>query len=225
MHVFGVRPLTTPINMAAGKKRALVVLSAGAEEMEAVITTDVLRRAKVEVTVAGLVSSEPVECSRGMVIVPDKSLEEAVKQGPFDVVVLPGGGGGAKRLAASEVVKEVLQEQEASGRLIAAVCAAPSALLSHGIARGKQITSHPAVKKVLMAPFRGVLSNSCISVVTQELEESAQYSYSEARVVRDGTIITSRGPGTCFEFALCIVEALCGSEVANEVAGPMLVKI
>ena len=134
----------------AAEKRALVILSAGAEEMETVITTDVLRRAKVKVTLAGLVSSEPVECSRGVVIVPDKSLQDAVKEGPFDVVVLPGGAGGAKRLAASEKVKELLEEQEAAGRIIAAVCAAPSALLSHGIAKGKEVTSHPAVKKVAM---------------------------------------------------------------------------
>ena len=43
-------------------------------------------------------------------------------------------------------------------------------------------------------------------------------------MVRDGTVITSRGPGTCFEFALCIVNAVCGSDVAKEVATPMIVK-
>ena len=58
----------------------------------------------------------------------------------------------------------------------------------------------------------------------QELEGCGQYRYSEARVVRDGTVITSRGPGTCFEFALCIVDAVCGSDVAKEVATPMIVK-
>ena len=59
--------------------------------METVIATDVLRRAKVQVVLAGLTSSQPVECSRGVVIVPDQSLDEAVKLGPFDVVILPGG--------------------------------------------------------------------------------------------------------------------------------------
>ena len=56
----------------------------------------------------------------------------------------------------------------------------------------------------------------------KELEASGQYSYSEARVVRDGTVITSRGPGSCFEFALAIVTALVGEEVAKEIAGPMM---
>ena len=56
----------------------------------------------------------------------------------------------------------------------------------------------------------------------QEIE-SGPYSYSEARVCKDGTIITSRAPGTCFEFALCIVEALCGVQAAKDIAGPMFV--
>ena len=188
--------------MALAGKRALVVLAAGAEEMEAVITADVLRRAGVAVTLAGLESEKPVECSRHVRIVPDKALEEAAQEGPYDVIVLPGGAGGAKRLAESEMVKRLLVEQEVKGRLIAAVCAAPSALAAHGIARGRTVTSHPAVRDAL--------------------EADPAYSYSEARVCRDGTTITSRGPGTCFEFSLAIVAALCGDDKARDVAKPLM---
>lgn len=188
--------------MASGKK-ALLVLAPGAEEMEAVITADVLRRAKINVVIVGLDSAEAVECSRQVKIVPDTSLDDAAQnRGPFDVIVLPGGGGGAKRLSESPKVQQLLQAQEASGQYIAAVCAAPTALLSHGIAKGKQVTSHPGVKSVI--------------------EESGNYRYTEARVSTDGTIITSRGPGTCFEFALAIVRALVGEETATEVAKPMI---
>jgi putative intracellular protease/amidase len=63
------------------------------------------------------------------------SLDEALTKGPFDVVVLPGGLGGSKQLAASGKVKQVLQSQETAGGFVAAVCAAPSALLAHGIAK------------------------------------------------------------------------------------------
>ena len=161
-----------------------------------------LYRAKINVTVAGLDSSEPVECSRKVKIVPDTSLDEAIKSGPYDVVILPGGGGGSKKLSESDAVKQLLQSQEASGGFVAAVCAAPTALLAHGVAKGKQITSHPAVRQVM--------------------EESGQYTYTEGRVCRDGTTITSRGPGTCFEFALSIVAALVGESVAKEIAGPMI---
>ncbi len=116
-------------------KKALVVLSPGAEEMETVISVDIMRRAKISVTLAGLDSSDPVKCSRDVRIVPDSSLEDAATQGPYDVVVLPGGLGGSKCLAASQKVKEILEAQEKAGRFVAAVCAAPSALLAHGIAK------------------------------------------------------------------------------------------
>lgn len=187
--------------MASGKK-GLLILAPGAEEMEVVITADVLRRAKIGVVIAGLDSAEVVECSRQVKIVPDVSLDEALKQGPYDVVILPGGGGGAKRLSESPKVKQLLQTQESSGQYIAAVCAAPTALHSHGIGKGKKITSHPGVRSVL--------------------EESGNYHYTEARVSVDGTVITSRGPGTCFEFALAIVTALLGEATAAEIAQPMI---
>ncbi len=132
----------------AATKKALVILSSGAEEMETVIAVDVLRRANIEVTLAGLESNNPVECSRGVKIIPDCSLSESDTRGPYDVVVLPGGGGGAKNLSQSQKVKEILQKQESSGRYIAAVCAAPTALLAHGIGQQKTITSHPSVMEV-----------------------------------------------------------------------------
>ena len=129
--------------------KAVVIVGSGAEEMETVIVTDVLRRARVHVVLAGL--SSPVVCSRQVVIVPDMLLDEAIQQGPYDAVVLPGGGGGAKLLAESKLVGQLLVEQEAAGRVIAAVCAGPTALLAHGIALGKEITSHPGVQKVTLA--------------------------------------------------------------------------
>ena len=184
------------------EKSALVILATGAEEMETVITVDVLRRAKINVTLAGLEGLEPVVCSRGVKIVPDTSLDEAVEKGRYDVVVMPGGLGGAKKLAESDKVRRVLEDQEKANGFIAAVCAAPTALVSHGIAKGRQVTSHPSVRDAI--------------------RKNPDYSYSEARVCRDATTITSRGPGTCFEFALGIVEALVGADVAKQVAEPMV---
>ena len=141
--------LVTPIVKMAAAKKALVILAPGAEEMETVISVDVLRRAKIEVTLAGLDGDAPVECSRQVKLLPDVSLDEAVEErGPFDVVVLPGGLGGANRLSESTKVKEVLQKQEEEGRFIAAVCAAPSSLMAHGVGIGKTITSHPVVREV-----------------------------------------------------------------------------
>ncbi|XP_067443054.1 Parkinson disease protein 7 homolog isoform X1 [Thunnus thynnus] len=185
-------------------KRALVILSKGAEEMETVIPVDVMRRAGIAVTVAGLTGKEPVQCSRNVVICPDASLEDASKQGPYDVVLLPGGMPGAQNLAESPAVKEVLKAQDGRKGLIAAICAGPTALLAHGIGYGSTVTTHPAMKEKMM--------------------NGDHYKYSEARVQKDGHYITSRGPGTSFEFALKIVEELMGAEVAAQVKAPLIMK-
>uniref|UniRef100_A0A5F9CHL7 Parkinson disease protein 7 homolog n=1 Tax=Oryctolagus cuniculus TaxID=9986 RepID=A0A5F9CHL7_RABIT len=159
---------------------------------------------KIKVTVAGLAGKDPVQCSRDVVICPDASLEDAKKEGPYDVVVLPGGNLGAQNLSESAAVKEILKEQEKRKGLIAAICAGPTALLAHEIGFGSKVTTHPLAKDKMM--------------------NGSHYSYSESRVERDGLILTSRGPGTSFEFALAIVEALSGKEVADQVKAPLVLK-
>uniref|UniRef100_A0A8C7AF17 protein deglycase n=1 Tax=Neovison vison TaxID=452646 RepID=A0A8C7AF17_NEOVI len=165
-------------------KRALVILAKGAEEMETVIPVDVMRRAGIKVTIAGLSGTDPVQCSRDVVICPDASLEDAKKESP--------------------AVKEILKEQEKRKGLIAAICAGPTALLAHEIGFGSKVTTHPLAKDKMM--------------------KGSHYSYSENRVERDGLILTSRGPGTSFEFALAIVEALNGKDVADQVKAPLVLK-
>lgn len=184
-------------------KTALVILAEGAEEMEAIISIDILRRAGIEVTVAGLLGKDPVKCSRKVVVTPDKALSE-VKEHTFDVVILPGGMPGSNSLAASDTVGTILRDHYASGRYIAAICAAPIALESHNIAPGILLTSHPCVK--------------------QKLVESG-YKYSEDRVVATDRVVTSRGPGTAFEFALKLVELLVGPKTVKEISASMVVKV
>ena len=181
-------------------KRALLLLADGAEEMEAVISIDVMRRAKIDVTVAGL-NLENVNCSRGVVIKPDKSVSD-VKDQLFDIVVLPGGLGGSKKLAESAEVKKILSNHNKVGNYIAAICAAPTALAAHDIAKGKRITSYPSLKSQL----------------------DKDYAYSEERVVQDGNVITSRGPGTAFEFALAIVGALTSQQIVKQLKEEMLIQ-
>ena len=184
---------------ATNAKRALVVLAPGAEEMETVIPVDVLRRAGIRTILAGLEGGGPVTCSRGVVLTPDESLEEALEKAPFDVVALPGGAGGAEALAASPRVRELLAAQDREGRLVAAICAGPKALEAAGVIRGRAFTCHPAVREELQGAG-GWISRP---------------------VVRDGNLITSQGPGTAFAWALTLVEALLGREAAEKVAGPM----
>ncbi|XP_032232372.1 protein/nucleic acid deglycase DJ-1 isoform X2 [Nematostella vectensis] len=150
------------------KGSALVILAEGAEEMEAVITADVLRRGKV----------------------------------PYDAVILPGGLTGAQNLAKSDQVGQILREQYEAGRIVAAICAGPTALLAHGVGGGKRVTSYPSFK-----------------------DKMTGYTYSEDRVVRDGNLITSRGPGTAFEFGIELVRAIRGDDgAADGLASQMLLK-
>lgn len=108
---------------------------------------------QIAVTVAGLAGSEPVKCSRDVVIVPDTSLE-SVKETKFDVVILPGGLGGSKALAASAMVGEILKQQEKENRIVAAICAAPTALAAFDIGKGKSLTSYPSFKSQLESHYK-----------------------------------------------------------------------
>ena len=190
--------MATTKNPDPKSPRALVILAEGAEEMEATIAVDVLRRAEVEVLLAGLDGAEPVRCSRGLRVLPDSALSEV--RGAFDAIVLPGGKGGAERLAGSAAVGDLLRAQVAAGRLVAAICAAPIALHAHGVFAGSRMTCHPSVNDVVAAHGRLV----------------------ESPVVVDGQLLTSQGPGTAFLFALALVERLRGAETAAKVRGPMM---
>lgn len=104
-------------------------------------------------TVAGLAGSDPVKCSRDVVIVPDTSLESA-KVNKYDVVILPGGLGGSKAMASSPLVGEILKQQEQENRIVAAICAAPTALAAFGIGNGKSLTSYPSFKTQLESQYK-----------------------------------------------------------------------
>jgi 4-methyl-5(b-hydroxyethyl)-thiazole monophosphate biosynthesis len=176
--------------------RVLVPLAAGFEEIEAVTIIDILRRGGVDVVTAGL---EPglVSGSHGIGIVPDCSLEEAL-EGDYDMMVLPGGLPGADHLEDDARVTRLLRELADSGRFTAAICAAPKVLAAAGVLDGRRATSFP-----------GFLDASGIPGL----------ELSDEPVVRDGKVITSRGPGTAMDFALTLVESLEGGEARGAVEG------
>jgi protein DJ-1 len=178
---------------------ALVLLAPGAEEMEVTICVDVLRRGQVQVTLAGINGSDAVVCSRGLRLLPDAAFADVLDQ-DFDVVVLPGGLGGSEALAMDPRVGQLLRDRWQAGQLSAAICAAPIALLAHGVAEGQAITCHPSVASRLVK----------------------HYDVRETPVVVTEQLITSRGPGTSFEFALELLKRLKGAELAALVRQPML---
>ncbi len=173
-------------------KRVLVPLASGCEELEAVTIIDLLRRAGIEVVVAGL-DQGVVTASRGVRLLPDTTLDDALKQ-EYDMVALPGGLPGSDNLAADPRVIEVLQKMNESGRFVGAVCAAPKVLARSGVLKGKSATAYPGV---LQAERHPMISGN--------------------PVIRDGKIITSRSAGTVMDFALELIEALTGAETRQAV--------
>lgn len=181
-------------------KRVLVPLAEGFEEIEAVTIVDVLRRAGVDVTVAGLAAG-PVRGSHGIALEADVTLD-AVDPAEFDMIALPGGMPGTTHLMQDERVLAAVRALHARGRTTAAVCAAPMVLAAAGVLDGVPVTSHPSV--------RGRLGQADVR--------------DGPRVLRSGNVVTSQGPGTSLEFALALVEELVGEPVARELRGAMLVR-
>lgn len=175
-------------------KKVLVPLAQGCEELEAVTVIDLLRRAGIQVVTAGL-DNQHVTASRGTVLVPDTTLERSLND-TFDMIVLPGGQPGSDNLQKDDRIKTLLQRMAAEHKFTAAICAAPKVLAHAGLISGKRATAFP-----------DVLEKMQLSDVRLETNP----------VVRDGNVITSRGPGTAMDFALELIEVLVGKEKRNQV--------
>jgi 4-methyl-5(b-hydroxyethyl)-thiazole monophosphate biosynthesis len=186
-------------------KKVLVPIADGTEELEAVAIIDVLRRAGADVTAASVMKSGlNITASRGVKMTADESMVNC-KNKVYDLIALPGGIPGAEHLRDSIELIEMLKEQQKSGRLLAAICASPAVVfLPHGLLTGRKATCHPG----RVHSFDGTDTENV-----------------DSRVVVDGNIITSQGPGTAVEFALKLVELLFGIDKAKEVAGPMVVTL
>jgi len=180
-------------------KTALVILAEGFEEVEAIAPVDVLRRAGVRVTIAGLADLK-VKGSRQIGVEADIFLRDLA--GLPDAVILPGGLRGATNLAKSAEVAELIKKMNKAGKIIAAICAAPAVVLAPlGVLDGKKATCYPG----------------------GETDFSKETLHSKDRVVVDGNMVTSRGPGTALEFALAVAAQLVGKEMADTVRGKMLI--
>jgi protein deglycase len=182
-------------------KSVLVVCADGSEDIELSCITDTLRRAKLDVTLATVNKSKHVVLARGLKIEAD-TLIESVKDSTFDAIAIPGGMPGATNLANCATLTAILQSHHAHGKLLAAVCASPAVVLeAHGLIGDRKAVCFPAFIDKLRHPVK------------------------DARVVVDGTLITSAGPGTSIEFALAIVAHLVSQDVAHKLAEQMLVRM
>lgn len=177
--------------------KALVPFADGLEEIEAVTIVDVLRRGGVSVTTASIGGSLTVRGAHGICMEAD-ALFGDVASGDFDALVLPGGGEGTANLMrdAALIGKIVRQRQE--GRVLAAICAAPTVFSAAGVfLPGQHATCYP----------------SC------QMELDCQWV--NQPVVEHGGIITGKAPGSASLFSLVVLKALAGERTAAKVAREM----
>jgi 4-methyl-5(b-hydroxyethyl)-thiazole monophosphate biosynthesis len=174
----------------------ITILAPGFEETEAITVIDLLRRAKVNVTIAGLAARQ-TKGSHDISIIADGLLGEMT--GGFDGIVLPGGMPGSNNLAGSDRVLAMVRNMHEKGNLCAAICAAPMVLGRAGILKGFSATCYPGYEKELIGA-----------------------TFVDQAVVRDRTIITSRGLGTAVAFGLELVSYLAGPEEAKRIRDAVL---
>jgi len=183
------------------KKKVLILLADGFEEIEAVTCIDVLRRANLEVVTASISKRRMVCGAHSIKIQADMKVSDS--SGLPHALVLPGGLPGAKSLSKSLSVTRLIKKCHKAGKIIAAICASPAVVLvPAGVLAGKKATCYPGLGKGF----------------------DVKTTYVDKKVVRDGNIITSQGPGTTFYFALKIVEALKGQKTVKMVKKHALVK-
>src|SRR5882724_6132536 len=170
----------------------LAILPEEFEEIEAIASIDLLRRAGIEVTTAALGDGIHVTGRNRITVHADTTLA-AVEGRDFDCLFLPGGPG-VTHLRADPRVRALTLRYAASGRWLAAICAAPAVLHDAGLLAGRRYTAHFSV------------ANELPAILTTE------------RVVTDGRILTSRGAGTAIDFGVLLVEKLVSADQAREVA-------
>lgn len=156
----------------------------GCEEIEGLTVVDLMRRAGMDIDIISIMGRKEVTGSHRITFLADVLAEEA-DYSSYDGIVLPGGMPGTLKLGADQQVKEVICSYAAEGKLVAAICAAPSVLGENGLLQGRHAVCFPGFEGKLLGADTG-----------------------EENVAVDGHFITSRGMGTAIDFALAIIHYL-----------------
>ena len=174
--------------------KAYVFLAEGFEEIEGLTVVDLLRRANVETEMVSVMEGKQIKGSHGIKVTADSMFAD-VDFSDADVLVLPGGMPGTLNLGNHEGLCELLKKQYEAGKMIAAICAAPSVFGKLGFLQGRTATCYPG--------FEDKLDGAVVS---------------DAKVVADGNVITSRGLGTAIDFSLKLIELLADKETADKIS-------
>ena len=179
----------------------LIPLANGFEDIEAVAVIDILRRGGVEVVTASIHDRRVVTSAHGIRMEADALFADVAGKS-YDAIVLPGGGEGTENLKRSEAVAERLRRQHDEGRLLCAICAAPTVLEHAGVLdEGVEVTCYPTCQDGLDRPW------------------------APAPVVVDGTVITGQAPGAAVLFGLVVLQTLAGERAAHLVAQGMVTDV
>lgn len=175
-----------------------VFLAHGFEEIEALTAVDLMRRADIQVKTVSIMDDKLVYGAHGIGVEADILFKEAM----FDtcqMLVFPGGMPGTTNLCNHRELKDELQDFAKTGKLVAAICAAPMVLAKAGLFDGHQATIYPGMEKHLSGAVP-----------------------SKEKVVKSGNLITSKGPGTAMDFALALIGELKGESVMQEIKDELI---
>lgn len=175
-------------------------LATGFEDIEALIPLDIMRRAGIDFKTVSITGDLYVESAHGVSIKADMLIEDA-DLSDADLIMLPGGLPGATNLNAHNGVKKAIIEQNARGKMIGAICAAPMVLGGIGLLQGRHATCYPGFEKYL---------------------EGAEYTHELCTV--DGNITTGEGPAAALPYAYTLLAALTDRQTADQVAEGMMYK-
>lgn len=178
--------------------KVILFLADGFEEIEALATVDILRRAEIAVETVSISATRTVTGAHNVPVTADTVFNDADFT-DVQMVILPGGMPGAQHLNEHDGVRKVVTESLAKGKRIAAICAAPMVFGEMNLLNGKRATCYPGIEPRLIG-----------AQVTGE------------KVTVDGLITTGKGPGLAFDFALQLVEQIAGKEKRREVEAGLL---
>lgn len=179
-------------------KVAKIFIAEGFEETEALVPYDILRRGGVDAKLVTITADAKVKGAHGAIIEAQEQIASSMSQA--DLLMLPGGMPGTLNLGACALLRDVIAEAAGKGKVIAAICAAPSVLGQLGLLNGRKATCYPGFEAKTGAKCEG------------------------ERVVKDGNFITGIGPGASYEFGLALLAELEGEGAAKEVKAQMIMK-
>lgn len=188
------------MSVSASEHKVALFLANGCETIEALTVADILYRAGIPCTKVSVNSTPVVVTSHNVTVVANTTVDH-LDWDSFDMLVLPGGIPGTPNLKACAPLMEQVARFHRKGKMIAAICAAPSIFAQLGLLKGVRATCNPSVESILLDGGADLVRENTVTT---------------------GNIITSRAMGTAIPFALAIVEHYLGKEKADDLGRNIL---